>query len=268
MDITQPDSGSLEVLGSSKPTDVKDRVGYLPEERGLYRRMTVEQTLRYLGELKGLSGAELTRRVNEALEKVALTDWRKKRVEALSKGMQQKLQFIASTIHRPELVILDEPFGGLDPINVELLLKLMAELRRGDATVIFSTHQMETAERLCDRIVLINRGRKLVEGAIHEVRARFQSRVALVEGDGDLSSFARHPAVRDAHTTAGRAEFELYEGVDPNALLRDIVERVRVTRFSIESLSLQQIFVRLVGDDIGVDQPGGLADGRVLVGAD
>ena len=249
MAITHPDSGSIEILGHPVATEVKDRVGYLPEERGLYRKMTVEQTLRYFGKLKGLYGNKLAKLIDDSLARVNLSDWKRKRVEALSKGMQQKLQFVCTLLHEPELVILDEPFSGLDPLNVDLLEKLLGELRSAGVTVIFSTHQMEQAERLCDRIVLINRGRKVIEGTLGEVRASFDTRMVVLEGDGDFAALANFDGVARAHITSGHARLELTADAKVDALLHQLVNSIRLTRFELVRPSLQEIFVRLVGND-------------------
>ncbi|MGD8453264.1 MAG: ATP-binding cassette domain-containing protein [Phycisphaerae bacterium] len=255
MGITYPDSGAVEILGHPLAMQVKDRVGYLPEERGLYRKMTVDATLRYFGKLKGLHGRTLTQRIDDSLARVGLRDRKMSKVEALSKGMQQKLQFVCTLLHEPELVILDEPFSGLDPLNVDLLERLLGELRREGATVIFSTHQMEQAERLCDRIVLINRGRKLIDGTLHEVRARFDTRMLVLEGEGDLGVLARARGVVDSQITTGHARLELAEGVDVDALLHEAVSAVRLTRFELQRPSLQEIFVKLVEADAGESEP-------------
>jgi ABC-2 type transport system ATP-binding protein len=249
MGILYPDSGCVEVLGQQLTDAVKDRVGYLPEERGLYRKMTVEATLRYFGHLKGLRGRELSRRIDDHLARVGLADRRKSRVETLSKGMQQKLQFICTLLHEPELVILDEPFAGLDPLNVDLLERLLLQMRQAGRTVIFSTHQMEQAERLCDRIVLINRGRKLLDGTLAEIRARFNARMLVLEGEGNFSALARRPEVRQARVSSGQARLELRDGADVDALLHQAVNLVRLRRFELQRPSLQEIFVRLVGED-------------------
>jgi len=249
MSILYPDSGEISVLGRPRAIDVKDRVGYLPEERGLYRKMTVDQTLRYFGKLKGLHGRNLRRRIATCLESVGLADWRYKRVETLSKGMSQKLQFVATILHEPELVILDEPFAGLDPLNMDLLKDLVVDLRQRGATVVFSTHQMEQAQRLCDRLVLINRGRKLIEGTMEEIRSRFSSRILLLEGAGDFGSLARFDGVLDAHFTAGHARLEIAADTDPEAILRRALDVVRLSRFEIQRPDLHEIFVKLVGED-------------------
>jgi ABC-2 type transport system ATP-binding protein len=249
MSINYPDSGEIRVLGCPRAAEMKDRVGYLPEERGLYRKMTVEQTLQYFGRLKGVHGERLTRATSEGLERVGLAEWRRKKVESLSKGMQQKVQFIATTLHEPDFVILDEPFSGLDPLNRELLENMMLDLKRSGRTVLFSTHQMEQAERLCDRIVLINRGRKLIEGTVNEVRGQFASRIVVMAGEGDFSALSNAPGVRFAHVRAGAAEFELAENADPAELLRTATQAVRLSRFEVRSPNLQEIFIKLVSGD-------------------
>jgi ABC-2 type transport system ATP-binding protein len=249
MSILYPDAGRMEVLGHPQASEVKDRIGYLPEERGLYRKMTVHETLSYFGRLKGLRGPALRQRIDESLERIGLQAWRRKRVETLSKGMSQKLQFISAILHRPELVILDEPFAGLDPLNVDLLERLLSELRQAGSTVVFSTHQMNQAERLCDRIVLINRGRKIIEGTVNEVRERFATRVVVLEGDGELAALARLAGVSAARITARCARLELADQVDPATVLAHALRVTRITRFEVQRPDLQEIFVKLVGGD-------------------
>jgi ABC-2 type transport system ATP-binding protein len=249
MSILYPDSGSVRVLGRPRAIDIKDRIGYLPEERGLYRKLTVDQTLRYFGKLKGMRGGDLRRRIGECLESVGLADWRHKKAEALSKGMSQKLQFVTTILHRPELVILDEPFSGLDPINMDLLEDLVLDLRKNGATVIFSTHQMDQAQRLCDRLILINRGRKLIEGTMEEIRQRFSTRIVQIEGEGDYSALERFPGVLDSQATAGNARLEVAPDADTQALLRKAIETVRVSRYEVQRLNLHEIFIKLVGGD-------------------
>lgn len=249
MSILYPDSGEIRVLGRPRASEVKDRIGYLPEERGLYRKMTVDQILRYFGRLKGVRGADLSRRIADNLERVGLSAWRHKPVEALSKGMQQKAQFVATILHEPELVILDEPFSGLDPLNADLLRGLMTGLRERGAAVVFSTHELESAERLCDRIVLIHRGRKLIEGTVADVRARFAARMVTLEGQADFSWVRGFEGVRSAHVTQGRAQLELADGAAPDVLLRRALERGPISKFDVHRPGLREIFVQLVGGD-------------------
>lgn len=253
MSIIYPDAGRIEVLGHPEASQAKDRIGYLPEERGLYRKMTVVETLRYFGRLKGVTGRRLRERVAESLERVGLQDWGRKRVETLSKGMSQKLQFVSSILHEPELVILDEPFSGLDPLNVDVLERLIVDLRRKGATVIFSTHQMNQAERLCDRIVLINKGRKVIDGTIHEVRSQFATRIIALDAEGGLDGLARVDGVVDAQISGGHARLELADDVDTNRILEDVLRRTRVLRFEIQRPNLQEIFVKLVRGDAPVE---------------
>ena len=251
MSILYPDTGEIRVLGHPRAIDVKDRIGYLPEERGLYRKMTVDQTLRYFGKLKGLHSRGLRSRIGQCLESVGLADWRYKKVETLSKGMSQKLQFVATILHAPELVILDEPFSGLDPLNLDLLKDLVVDLREQGCTVVFSTHQMDQAQRLCDRLVLINRGRKLIEGTMEEIRARFSSHIVYLEGEGDFASLANLDGVLDSEFTAGYARLEIGEDTAPDAILRRAIDVARLSRYEIQRPDLHEIFVRLVGEDSG-----------------
>jgi ABC-2 type transport system ATP-binding protein len=259
MSIIYPDAGAISVLGHPRASEVKDRIGYLPEERGLYRKMTVQDTLAYFGRLKGLHGALLQERIDASLERVGLADWKRKRVEALSKGMSQKLQFVSAILHAPELVILDEPFSGLDPLNVDLLERLLVELRAAGTTVVFSTHQMNQAERLCDRIVLINKGRKVIEGTVDEVRETFASRIAIVDGRGELGRLADVAGVLSAQVTAGQARLVLAENADPNAVLQQVLSVARISRFEIQRPDLQEIFIKLVGGN-GTPRAGAGAD--------
>jgi ABC-2 type transport system ATP-binding protein len=249
MSILYPDEGQISVLGHPRAIDVKDRIGYLPEERGLYRKMTVEKTLRYFGKLKGLSGRDLGNRITAALDRVGLTEWLRKPVEALSKGMQQKLQFVSTILHDPELVILDEPFSGLDPLNTELLKDLMFELRARGATVIFSTHQMEQAQRLCDKLVLINKGRKLIDGTMDDIRDQFTTRIVTLDGEGDLASVAAMPGVIASQVTDGHARIECGDQLEPENVLREAIKVARLTRYEVQRPDLHEIFVKLVGGD-------------------
>ncbi len=255
MSIIYPDAGVIRVLGASRAMQVKDRIGYLPEERGLYRKMTVEQTLRYFGRLKGVSGRRLRERIDAVLAQVELSGWRRKKVEALSKGMSQKLQFAVTILHEPQLVILDEPFSGLDPLNMEVLKDLVLDLKRRGTTVIFSTHQMEQAEKLCDSIVLINRGRKLIEGPLDAVRRRFASRTVLIEAAGDVRALAGLPGVTRAELDGTRARLELADGTEPNDVLAETLRRVRVERFELHRPDLHDIFVSLVRQDRAAARP-------------
>ncbi len=249
MGITRPDSGTLRILGAARAEDVRDRVGYLPEERGLYRKMTVDQTLRYFGKLKGLRGAGLTRALEEQIERVGLGEWRHKRVETLSKGMSQKIQFICCILHKPDLLILDEPFSGLDPMNADLLERLLRELRAANVSVLFSTHQMETAERLCDRLALINRGKLLLNGTLAEIKRGIAARVLVIEGAGEFNGMLKTPGVCGGHVTDGHARLDLTADADPQQILASLLPHVRLTRFEVVSPTLQRIFVDAIERD-------------------
>jgi len=248
MDIIRPDSGTIRLFDQPASSVARSRVGYMPEERGLYRKMTVSAVLNYFGSLKGLAGADLRQRAAQWLERIALAEHAKKKVEELSRGMHQKLQFAVTVINDPELVILDEPFSGLDPVNQDLLREIITEMRRRGRTVLFSTHVMHEAERLCDFIVLINRGRIVVNGTLDQIRGH-ESHVISIELEGDGEFIRTLPAVEEVTPEGRRLTIRLRDGSDPQELLRMLVERTRVRAFEIKQPSLHEIFVRLVGAD-------------------
>jgi ABC-2 type transport system ATP-binding protein len=258
LNIIAPDTGSIHIFGRpSNDPKITERLGYLPEERGLYRKMQVRRVLRFLAELKGVRGGDADKRIDEWLERLSLKtpekDWGLAKIDELSRGMQQKVQFIGTLLHDPDLVILDEPFSGLDPINAQALKDTVVELKQRGKTVIFSTHLMENAERLCDSVCIIARGEKVLDGDIDEVKEEHGHRnIALsLEGDG-IAGIA--PILRD-HSLVKRAddsnrffEIELAPGADPQALLRRIVESgASVQRFEMIQPSLHQIFLQKVG---------------------
>ncbi|HEV8377138.1 MAG TPA: ATP-binding cassette domain-containing protein [Candidatus Polarisedimenticolia bacterium] len=247
LDILRPDSGEVRVFGLPSGKQVKDKTGYLPEERGLYRKTKVLEMLEYQGAIRGASPAQARREAAGWLDRLDLGDWKSRKVEDLSKGMQQKVQFIGAILGKPELLILDEPFSGLDPVNQDVFKDLMLELNRGGASIIFSTHQMETAERLCKQIALINRGRVVLEGPLHQVKARFGKNSVLVEFDGDASFLQTLPGVARVDDYGGYREVRLQNGADPQAVLRAAVERVIVRRFEIVEPTLHNIFIEQVG---------------------
>lgn len=247
--LLQPDGGRVEVLGRGHGLSANDRVGYLPEERGLYRKMTVQRQLGYFGRLKGLSGPTLERAIDAGLERFGLADWRHRKIEALSKGMVQKVQFLATILARPALVVLDEPFAGLDPVNHEILRDAVLDLRRQGATVLFSTHDMATAERLCDAIFMIFRGRKVLDGTMTDIQAREGEDVVRLRCRGgpppDLADWPGVIAIRDF----GREQEVRFAG-DPDAILRAAVAGGwSVERFEVVSPSLHDIFVRIAGPE-------------------
>jgi ABC-2 type transport system ATP-binding protein len=245
--ILYPDAGSIEVLGSTSRRAANDRIGYLPEERGLYRKMTVRRVLSYYAGLKGMRQRDARVEADGWLERLGLAEWRDRKVETLSKGMQQKVQFIAAILNRPELLILDEPFSGLDPVNLEALREVMLELKRRGATVIFSTHDMTKAEELSDTICMIFRGRKVLDGTLDEIQAQYGAdtiRVKVSGGPGALAGLAE--SVRDL----GQIQEVRFEG-DPQDLLRKLLGRGRVEHFEIGKPSLHDIFLRIAGNGGG-----------------
>lgn len=244
--ILIPDSGEIRVLGKDLDDKTSNRIGYLPEERGLYRSMRVEDQLVFFGALHGLSTAEAKRRAHSWLERFDAGDWAMRKIQELSKGMQQKVQFIGTVIHDPDLVILDEPFSGLDPVNTRLLKDVMLEIRARGATVIFSTHQMEQVEKSCDRILLIHKGRKVVEGLLSRIRQEHGGDVVQVEYSGELPREAVKDLVESINDHGQYAEIRLRREEDAPALLRRLVGACDVRRFQIAEASLDDIFVRVV----------------------
>lgn len=246
MSILYPDAGTITVLGQTSPEAVKDRLGYLPEEKGLYKKMKAGEIVAYFGRLKGLNATDATTRARTLLAEFGLGEWVDRKCETLSKGMSQKVQILATLIHGPELVILDEPFSGLDPVNVETVIELILAMKREGRTVIFSTHVMEQAEKLCDAILLINKGRKILDGPLAQVKAS-GPRTILLDYDGDGSVLRTLPHVRRLNDSGKHAELTLEDGASPQELLRRLVDRLTVRRFDTREPSLHEIFVRAVG---------------------
>jgi ABC-2 type transport system ATP-binding protein len=243
--ILYPDAGHVVVLGTERGTTADDRLGYLPEERGLYPKMKVRELLVFHARLKGHANPRQS--IDEWLERFDLTAWAEKKVEALSKGMAQKVQFIATVAARPQLVILDEPFTGLDPVNTVVLNDAVLALQNAGTTILFSTHDMETAERLCDTICMIHQGRKVLDGTLDEITSAYGQdtiRLRMSNGVADLRNL---PGV--VHTTdRGRfRELRLAAGTDPQAILRQLVLQTRVEHFEVTRPSLRDIFVRIAG---------------------
>ncbi len=250
VNITAPDSGRIELFGQQITPQLQDRIGYLPEERGLYKKMKIVDQLRFFGELKSMKGSELNEEIDRWLEKMKLTEWKTKKASELSKGMQQKIQFIASVMHKPDLIILDEPFSGLDPINVELLKEIVLELKAAGKTIIFSTHLMETAEKLCDDICLINRSRKVLDGSLRQIKESFgRNSVALrVEGGNGVLKDPKLVAKITEHSD--EIEALLAEGASAQELLRQLVASgANVQKFELVEASLNDIFISKVGEE-------------------
>jgi ABC-2 type transport system ATP-binding protein len=257
LNVIAPDQGSIRIFGVPNTTpNLTDRLGYLPEERGLYKRMQVRRVLRFLAELKSVPAREADARIGEWLERLGLRtaekDWGMAKVDELSRGMQQKVQFIATLLHDPDLVVLDEPFSGLDPINAQALKDTVVELKRRGKTVIFSTHLMDSAERLCDAVCIIARGEKVLDGTVTGVKAAHGGRQVALSLDGARNGVA---AVLGDRTLVSRVdesnrffEIELAPGADPQALLRRLVDSgAMIHRFELVQPSLHQIFLEKVG---------------------
>lgn len=253
MNIIRPDSGHITILRDGETAQAKGRIGYMPEERGLYRKMRVSKVLAYFGAIKGLKARELSQHVPQWLERVGLVDWSDKKVEELSRGMHQKLQFAVTVINEPDLVILDEPFSGLDPVNQDLLKDIICQMRNDGKTVVLSTHVMHEAEQLCDFILLINKGKPVLDGRLDEIRARHKSGAVSVELEGDTSFVKTLPMVVGTESQGRRMEISLSEKADPQDLLKALVGRVRVQAFEVKVPSLHEIFVSLVGKDNAED---------------
>lgn len=253
MNIIRPDSGRIEIFGNGSLQQAKERIGYMPEERGLYRKMTTRRVLAYFGALKGVPAGQLAPRVSEWLERVELANWADKKVEELSRGMHQKLQFAITVINNPELLILDEPFSGLDPLNQELLKTIILEMRDSGKTVVFSTHVLSEAEKLCDFILLINKGELILDGRLDEIRSQQSSRGVHMQLEGDTSFIETLPMVRGVESRGNRMTITLTENADPQQLLRAVMEKTRVQAFEVKMHSLHDIFVSLVGADNAED---------------
>jgi ABC-2 type transport system ATP-binding protein len=245
--ITAPDSGEISMFGKPFARKGLERVGYLPEERGLYKKMKVLDQLVFLGQLHGLQ-ADVARQKSLAWsERLEIAGWLQKKVEELSKGMQQKVQFVSTLLHDPDFIIMDEPFGGLDPVNVSLLKDVLLELKQKGKTILFSTHRMDQVEKLCDSICLINRGKSLLQGDLKQIKAQYgRSNVQIeYEGDGD---FLKHTQLVGAYNNYGNyVEVRLAPGADPQQLLRLVAERSRVNKFELMEPSLEEIFIETVG---------------------
>jgi ABC-2 type transport system ATP-binding protein len=247
MRILHPDAGTIRVLGDDSWGSANDRVGYLPEERGLYKQMKVRELLRFYAELKSYRVSR--QEVDSWLDRMGLLDWGDKKVEALSKGMAQKVQFIATVIARPDLVLLDEPFTGLDPINGEVLREAVLDLKRGGATVLFSTHDMATAERMCDFICMIYQGNKVLDGTLEAIQDSYGSDTLRVRVEGDGIDFARLPGVLKVTDHGRLQELRLDRDADTQSLLGHLMAHGKVRHFELARPSLHDIFVRIASPE-------------------
>jgi ABC-2 type transport system ATP-binding protein len=243
MNILVPDEGTILVLGEPVSDETRDSIGYLPEERGLYPRMKVRALIVFLAALHGLSEAEAGRRAGEWLERFELGEWSEKKIVDLSKGMQQKVQFITSVIHRPPIVILDEPFSGLDPVNAATIKDVMLEMRDQGSTVILSSHRMEQVEKMCDSICLINHGRNVLDGDLRAIKQSYGKNTVHLEFTGS-DAFLNHPSVASLNRFASGVEAKLKPGADAQEILRAAVQSgAQIIRFELLEPSLNEIFI-------------------------
>ncbi len=240
LDIIKPDSGEIRIMDSGQLEDTKDIIGYLPEERGLYRRLTVMDSLLYLGALKN---SQSKKRALELLEQMGMLPNKNMKLSELSKGMQQKIQLIAAICHDPQLVILDEPFSGLDPVNMKLVKEMILELGNEGKTILISTHMMDQVERMCGRIFMIHRGSGVLYGSVGEIKSRFGKNTIFLEFDGELKKI---PGVKKLNLSGNYAEMILEDGADTQDVLKTIARDVRVSRFEVSSPSLNEIFIQVV----------------------
>ena len=251
-DIMKPDSGTIELDGRPVRGDDKRRIAYLPEERGLYRRTAVAEVLAYYGQLKGMTRSSAVAEATALLRRVELGDWAQKQVQALSKGMQQKVQLCTTLIGDPRVLILDEPFTGLDPINVQLLEEILQERRAAGVTVLLSTHQMNKVEELCDRALMINHGHMVLYGAVDEIRRRHSDHAVRVRARGSLEGV---PGVKAVEAFDGDRKLLLDADATPQSVLRALVERgTEIESFGIAALPLEDIFVKVVREGLGLDR--------------
>jgi len=246
MGITMPDSGQVLLFGKPFERQSLERVGYLPEERGLYKKMKVIDQLVFFGQLHGLSPAEARRRATDWAERMEIADALPKKTEELSKGMQQKIQFIGCVLHDPGLIVMDEPFSGLDPVNATLLERTLLELKEQGKAILFSTHRMDQVEKLCDTICLVNQGRAVLAGKMREIKSSYERNRVIVEFEGD-PSFLASSEVESANNYSGHAEIKLHPNGNAQKLLHEAAAAATIYRFELVEPSLEEIFINTVG---------------------
>ena len=254
VNVTVPDSGEVRLFGEPMSDKLQQRVGYLPEDRGLYKKMKVGDQLTFFARLKGVPHQEIEPRVDAWLSRINMTAWKTKRWDELSKGMQQKIQFVSTILHEPDLIILDEPFSGLDPINSDLLKEIVQEMKQRNKTIVFSTHLMAQAEELCDSICLINRGHKVLDGSIRAIKKRFGHRSVAIDGENIQGVIEDPSLIATSEKFLDRVEVKPAAGVDPQTLLHRLVSQgASVRRFELVEPSLHEIFIETVSsmDSVG-----------------
>jgi ABC-2 type transport system ATP-binding protein len=246
MGITVPDSGRILLFGKPFERHALERVGYLPEERGLYKKMKVIEQLVFFGQLHGLTALEATKRARAWAERLEIAHAIEKKTEELSKGMQQKIQFIASLLHDPGLIVMDEPFSGLDPVNATLLERTLLELKDQGKAILFSTHRMDQVEKLCDSICLVNQGKAVLAGNLREIKAGYERNRVIVEFEGS-SAFLNSQEITEANNFSGHAEIKLKPHGDAQKLLHEAAAAAKIYRFELVEPSLEEIFIQTVG---------------------
>ena len=254
MKIMYPDGGSLRINGREHNSHRLQNVGYLPEERGLYKKMKIGELLQFHGELN--NGTDLKRKINSWLARLDLADYKEKKVETLSKGMKQKLQFIATILHEPEIIILDEPFSGLDPVNAEIMKDVILDLQKKGATIIFSTHDMAMAENMCDYIFMIYQGKKVLDGTLSHIQDQYGSDTLRIQSDMGAGALEGVAGIEKVNDFGKLQEVRVASGIDPQKILADLLKKTRITRFEITKPSLNDIFIRIASPEKKEDNHG------------
>lgn len=250
MNIYLPDSGEVILKGSKIGQEFKDLVGYLPEERGLYKKMSVIETILFFAELKGKTGKSIERKAAEYLDRFELSDRKNSKVEDLSKGNQQKVQFITTIIHDPEFIILDEPFSGLDPINTNLLKEIILDLKKQGKIIIFSTHLMDFAERMCDHITMIDKGKIILNGSMADIKSKYAQQNVSINYHGDISFLNANPIIETIEDYGNSTGIKVKKPDQVQELLKALVDKnITITKFNANEISLQEIFVGLAGGE-------------------
>ncbi len=254
MKIMYPDGGSLRINGREHNSHRLQNVGYLPEERGLYKKMKIGELLQFHGELN--NGTDLKRKIDSWLARLNLADYKEKKVETLSKGMKQKLQFIATILHEPEIIILDEPFSGLDPVNAEIMKDVILDLQKKGATIIFSTHDMSMAEKMCDYIFMIYQGKKVLDGTLSHIQDQYGNDTIRIQSDMGAGALEGVAGIEKVNDFGKLQEVRVASEIDPQNILAELLKKTRITRFEIAKPSLNDIFIRIASPEKKEDNHG------------
>ncbi len=253
LDIIKPDTGTIRVLGAPFTESTKERIGYLPEERGLYKGVKLVELLTYLGTLKGMRGSDASKRANELLDQVGLGENKKSKVSELSRGMSQKVQFIATILHRPDLIIIDEPFSGLDPVNTELIKKMIYDLKASGTTIVMSIHEMHQVEEMADRLLMMNHGKRVLYGSVDEVRQQYAENAVIVSGEGDWERLPGVMSVKKADEMGRATKLMLDPNTTPDMIMQHMAANpsIHIRSFALAVPSLNDIFIRVAGSPNG-----------------